>query len=91
MLSQMRLKSFCSSWARPCPAQQRLYPRLRAYSLSICRTWLSSIAHLRGGEYSTKLIAQLNEQNVPVIVLTGSPEFPPLHVAGTMVLEKPVR
>ena len=47
-------------------------------------------AHLRGGQYSTKLIAQLNEQNVPVIVLTGSPEFPPVHVAGTTVLEKPV-
>jgi DNA-binding response OmpR family regulator len=47
-------------------------------------------AHLRGGEYSTKLIAQLNEQNVPVIVLTGSPELPPVHVAGTTVLEKPV-
>ena len=47
-------------------------------------------AHLRGGEYSTKLIAQLNERNVPVIVLTGSPEFPPLRVAGTTVLEKPV-
>jgi CheY-like chemotaxis protein len=47
-------------------------------------------AHLRGGEYSSKLIAQLNEQNVPVIVLTGSPEFPPVHAAGTTVLEKSV-
>jgi CheY-like chemotaxis protein len=47
-------------------------------------------AHLRGGEYSTRLIAQLSERNVPVIVLTGSPELPFVHVAGTTVLEKPV-
>jgi CheY-like chemotaxis protein len=47
--------------------------------------------HLRGGEYSNALIAALNERGVPVLVLTGSPEFPPLPLVGaTAILEKPV-
>jgi CheY-like chemotaxis protein len=48
-------------------------------------------AHLRGGEYSTGLIARLKEQGVPAIVLTGSPELPfEQFVEGTTMLEKPV-
>ena len=46
--------------------------------------------HLRGGEQSDLLVTRLTEQNVAVIVLTGSPEvFPVLPAEGT-VLEKPV-
>ena len=47
--------------------------------------------HLRGGEHSNPLIAGLNEQGVPVIVLTGSSDFPRVPLAGaTAILEKPV-
>jgi CheY-like chemotaxis protein len=47
--------------------------------------------HLRGGERSDGLIAQLRQQGVPVILLSGSFEFPtPLSLAGTTILEKPV-
>ena len=47
--------------------------------------------HLRGGEHSNALIAGLNERGVPVLVLTGSPELPPLPLVGaTAILEKPV-
>ena len=47
--------------------------------------------HLRGGERSEGLIVQLRQQGVPVILLSGSFEFPtPLSLAGTTILEKPV-
>ena len=47
--------------------------------------------HLRGGERSDGLIAQLRQQGVPVILLSGSFEFPrPSSLAGTTILEKPV-
>jgi hypothetical protein len=37
------------------------------------------------------LIAQLRQQGVPVILLSGSFEFPtPSSLAGTTILEKPV-
>ena len=46
---------------------------------------------LRGGERSDGLIAQLRQRGVPVIVLSGSFEFPtPLSLVGTTILEKPV-
>jgi DNA-binding response OmpR family regulator len=47
--------------------------------------------HLRDGERSDGLIAWLHEQGVPVIVLSGSFECPPLpSVEGATFLEKPV-
>jgi CheY-like chemotaxis protein len=47
--------------------------------------------HLRGGERSDGLIARLREQGVPVILLSGSFEFPaPKSLAGMTILEKPV-
>ena len=47
--------------------------------------------HLRGGERSDGLIAQLRQQGIPVILLSGSFEFPiPSSLAGTTLLEKPV-
>lgn len=47
--------------------------------------------HLRDGELSHGLIARLHEQGVPVIMLSGSFEFPPSPLLeGTTVLEKPV-
>jgi CheY-like chemotaxis protein len=47
--------------------------------------------HLRGGERSDKLIAQLRQQGVPVVLLSGSFEFPALSsLAGMTILEKPV-
>jgi len=47
--------------------------------------------HLRQGERSDGLIARLLEQGVPVIMLSGSFEFPPLpSVEGATFLEKPV-
>ena len=47
--------------------------------------------HLREGERSDGLIARLHEQSVPVIMLSGSFEFPRLpSVGGTTFLEKPV-
>jgi DNA-binding response OmpR family regulator len=47
--------------------------------------------NLRGGEQSDLLVTRLTEQNVAVIVLTGSPDvFPVLPAEGTTVLEKPV-
>ena len=46
---------------------------------------------MRGGEQSDLLVTRLTEQNVAVIVLTGSPEvFPVLAAEGRTVLEKPV-
>jgi CheY-like chemotaxis protein len=47
--------------------------------------------HLRGGERSDGLIERLREQGVPVILLSGSFEFPaPTSLAGITILEKPV-
>ncbi len=47
--------------------------------------------HLREGERSDGLIARLHEQSVPVIMLSGSFEFPRLSsIVGTTFLEKPV-
>ena len=47
--------------------------------------------HLRGGEQSYRLIARLHEQGVPVIMLSGSFEFPPPpSLEGATFLEKPV-
>jgi DNA-binding response OmpR family regulator len=47
--------------------------------------------HLREGERSDGLIARLHEQGVPVIMLSGSFEFPPLpSVEGATFLQKPV-
>ncbi len=47
--------------------------------------------HLREGERSDGLIARLHAQGVPVIMLSGSFEFPPLpSVEGATFLEKPV-
>jgi DNA-binding response OmpR family regulator len=47
--------------------------------------------HLRGGERSDGLIAQLRRRSVPVILLTGSCEFPaPSLLTATTILEKPV-
>jgi len=47
--------------------------------------------HLRGGERSDGLIAQMRQQGVPVIMLSGSFEFPPPRsLVGATVLEKPV-
>jgi CheY-like chemotaxis protein len=46
--------------------------------------------HLRGGEQSYSLIERLRERGVPVIMLSGSFEFPPPSVAGATLLEKPV-
>jgi CheY-like chemotaxis protein len=47
--------------------------------------------HLRGGEQSNELVTRLTVQGVPVIMLTGSPEFFPVPlVKGTTILEKPV-
>jgi len=47
--------------------------------------------HLRGGERSDGLVARLHEQGVPVIMLSGSFEFPPLpSLEGATFLEKPV-
>jgi DNA-binding response OmpR family regulator len=46
--------------------------------------------HLRGG-VSYGLIAQLRERGVPVIMLSGSFEFPaPVTLEGVAMLEKPV-
>jgi DNA-binding response OmpR family regulator len=47
--------------------------------------------HLRGGERSDGLIARMRQQGVPVIMLSGSFEFPPLQsLAGATIVEKPV-
>ena len=47
--------------------------------------------HLRGGERSDGLIARLHEQGVPVIMLSGSCECPPLpSIEDATLLEKPV-
>jgi CheY-like chemotaxis protein len=47
--------------------------------------------HLREGERSDGLIARLHEQGIPVIILSGSFEFPPLpSVRGATFLQKPV-
>jgi len=47
--------------------------------------------HLREGERSDGLVAQLHEQGVPVIMLSGSFDFPPLSsIEGVTLLEKPV-
>jgi DNA-binding response OmpR family regulator len=47
--------------------------------------------HLRGGERSSGLIVRLRQQGVPVILLSGSFEFPPLlPIEGATFLEKPV-
>ena len=47
--------------------------------------------HLRGGEQSDGLIARMRQQGVPVIILSGSFEFPsPPSRAGATILEKPV-
>jgi len=47
--------------------------------------------HLRGGERSEGLVARLRQQGVPVILLTGSFEFPaPSSLIGTTIIEKPV-
>lgn len=48
--------------------------------------------HLRGGERSDGLAAQLRQYGVPVILLTGSFEFPApsSSLIGTTILEKPV-
>jgi CheY-like chemotaxis protein len=47
--------------------------------------------HLRGDERSDGLIARLRQQGVPVIMLSGSFEFPaPPSLIGTTILEKPV-
>ena len=46
--------------------------------------------HLRGGD-SSGLIAQLRKEGVPVIVLSGSFEFPaPVSLQGVTMLAKPV-
>jgi CheY-like chemotaxis protein len=46
--------------------------------------------HLRGGEVSSGLIARLQEQGVPVIVISGSSESPSLlPVEAATILEKP--
>jgi DNA-binding response OmpR family regulator len=47
--------------------------------------------HLRGGERSDRLIVRMRQQDVPVIMLSGSFEFPPPpSLAGATILEKPV-
>ncbi len=47
--------------------------------------------HLRGGEPSYALIARLHEQDVPVIILSGSFEFSPLpSLKDATLLVKPV-
>jgi CheY-like chemotaxis protein len=47
--------------------------------------------HLRGGERSDGLAVHLRQRGVPVILLTGSFEFPaPSSLMGTTILEKPV-
>jgi CheY-like chemotaxis protein len=47
--------------------------------------------HLRGGERSDGLIAGLHQRGLPVILLTGSCEFPAaLSLTGATILEKPV-
>jgi DNA-binding response OmpR family regulator len=47
--------------------------------------------HLREGERSDGLIARLRKRGVPVIMLSGSFEFPPLpSVEGATFLEKPI-
>ena len=43
--------------------------------------------HLRGGEMSYGLIARLNEQGVPVIMISESPSGLPVEAA--IILEKP--
>lgn len=46
--------------------------------------------HLRGGERSYDLISRLRARGVPVIMLSGSFDFPPPQsVEGTTLLEKP--
>ena len=46
--------------------------------------------HLRGGD-SSGLIAQLRKKGVPVIVLSGSFEFPaPASLEGVTMVEKPI-
>ena len=46
--------------------------------------------HLRGGEMSYGLIARLNEQGVPVIMISGSSKSPSgLPVEAAIILEKP--
>jgi len=46
--------------------------------------------HLRGGD-SSGLIAQLREEGVPVIMLSGSFEFPtPVSPEGVTMVEKPI-
>ena len=46
--------------------------------------------HLRGGD-SSGLIAQLREKGVPVIMLSGSFEFPaPASLEGVTMVEKPI-
>jgi CheY-like chemotaxis protein len=47
--------------------------------------------HLRGGQRSDNLMAQLRQQGVPVIMLSGSVEFPPpISLVGATILEKPI-
>ena len=47
--------------------------------------------HLRGGERSDNLMAHLRQEGVPVIMLSGSFEFPPpLSLVGATILEKPI-
>jgi CheY-like chemotaxis protein len=47
--------------------------------------------HLRGRELSYGFIARLNEQGVPVIMISGSSESPQLlPVKAAVILEKPV-
>ena len=46
--------------------------------------------HLRGGELSYGLIAQLHKQGVPVILVSGSSKsLSPLPVEAATILEKP--
>jgi CheY-like chemotaxis protein len=46
--------------------------------------------HLRGGD-SSDLIVQLREKGVPVIMLSGSFEFPgPASLEGVTMVEKPI-
>jgi len=54
-------------------------------------TWLCSTFIFVGGERSDGLIAQMRQQGVPVIMLSGSFEFPPPRsLVGATVLAKPV-
>ena len=88
---EKRSGTFLSFWERTSPrARPRLWVRRRRPPNAL-RTPPRSTSISEGAELSYALIARLHEQGVPVIILSGSFEFPPLpSVEGATFRRKPV-